>query len=83
MADEEILVFEYQEAFAYFDSDRDGKINTTEFAQVLRVSQCPSPVHVCADIHTCVMIKPSLTCNLASMRRRLLGTLRRMASYWL
>jgi Ca2+-binding EF-hand superfamily protein len=35
MADD-ITVAEYQEAFAYHDGDRDGKISREEFASVLR-----------------------------------------------
>jgi len=36
VAQDDIALSEYQEAFAYFDHDRDGKISKEECGQVLR-----------------------------------------------
>lgn len=36
MADSSTTIFEHLEAFAFFDGDRDGRINKDEFEQVLR-----------------------------------------------
>jgi Ca2+-binding EF-hand superfamily protein len=42
-------VFEYMEAFAFFDGDRDGKINKEEFGKVLRaLGHAPSEAELAA-----------------------------------
>ncbi len=47
MAD--VSLSEYQEAFAYFDADRDGRITSAEFAQVLRaVGHAPTAAELAA-----------------------------------
>ena len=52
---------EYKEAFTYFDSDQDGKINAVQFSHVSRASMCTgrSP-----DAHLCwPQVIRSLGCN--------------------
>jgi Ca2+-binding EF-hand superfamily protein len=42
-------LYEYQEAFAYFDRDRDGRINGEEFGRVLRaVGHAPTEAELAA-----------------------------------
>jgi Ca2+-binding EF-hand superfamily protein len=44
-----VTVQEYQEAFAYFDGDRDGKINKEEFGRLLRaVGHAPTEAELAA-----------------------------------